>query len=152
MSHTRRRARLARGTALRLLRAVPDLRLAIALLFACSLAAPRAPLLFHHHAGGEHAHVHGDAVAAELLPHGDGELPHHATGGRRGRPAVTRAAGTADGHVHQQHRYHAAIVPAAIFVAITAPLARLAPPHSRRAPARHAAAAAARGPPLAPLV
>ena len=145
LSHTRRRARLARGAALRTLRTVPDVRVAIALLFACTLAAPRAPLVYHHHAGGAHAHVHGDAVRSA-------SQRHAAAAGSSGRPAFARDTGPGDGHVHQQQRYHAAVVTAVPFLAVAAPL--VAPPAhgDRRAPARVAATASARAPPRSPLV
>lgn len=137
---------------MRMLRAVPDVRLALALLLVCSLAAPRAPLYLHHHAGGEHAHVHAEAVAGGLPSHDDhGHRPHPTTG-TGGRPAVTRGADAPDGHVHHQQRYDAAVVPAAAVLTVSAPLAPPRPAPIRRAPTRRAAATTARAPPLAPLV
>ena len=102
----RRPARQARGTAMRLLRTVPDVRVAIALLFACALATPRAPLVFHTHGGGERAHVHADGALHALL--GEAEHPHAPEHAADKRPAYAADHGDAGGHIHHQSRYHAA--------------------------------------------
>jgi hypothetical protein len=143
---------MARGAALRQLRTVPDGRVAIALLFACALAAPRAPLVHHHHAGGARAHAHGGALLAEPLAHGGVVHRDAPAAGRRDRPVVAGAGRAADGHVHHQDRYQAAVAPAAPLATVAAPLAPLPRRDQRRAPARAAAAPNARGPPHAPLV
>lgn len=135
---------------LRTLRGIADVPVAVALLFACSLATPRTPLVFHHHAGGEHAHVHADAGLLRLFGFGP-PAAHQAPSKPDTRPAFARDTGIAGGHVHQQDRYHAAVVPTAAFSAVRAQLAPLTPIVLARAPARAVHTASARAPPLAPV-
>lgn len=139
----------ARGAALRTLRTIADFRVAVAVLFALGLATPRAPLVFHTHAGGEHAHVHADGVLAAILG-GSAHRPHQAQAKDRG-PAYAADRGDAGGHVHHQSQYHAAVAAVAPFVAVTAPLAALSFVTVGSAPTRVATAASARGPPLSLL-
>ncbi|MBX3026817.1 hypothetical protein KF840_18065 [bacterium] len=144
MSGRRRR----RGGSLRALRPLGDVRVAGALLLLATLAAPRAPLVYHRHAGGEHAHVHADAGLRALFAAADRPAPAR-DGGRR--PAYHQDRGSAAGHVHQQTRYHAAVAVAAPFLAVAAPLAPLLASVDRRPPTRLAAPATARGPPRVPV-
>jgi hypothetical protein len=90
-------ARRARGTALRLLRAVGDIPVAVALLFAFSLATPQAPLVDHHHTGGDHAHVHADAALLALLGLGEA-APQRPAGAPDHRPAFARDISSATSH------------------------------------------------------
>lgn len=142
-------ARHARGGAMRMLRAVPDLRVAIALLFACALAAPRAPLVYHHHAGGAHAHVHAGAALGDATA--VGAAAHHVESDTRGRPALGRATGATNGHTHHQDRYHAAVAPAVAGLTAAAPLVPVPAPDAGSAPTRATARASARAPPRSPL-
>ncbi len=139
-------ARRARGTALRLLRAVGDIPVAVALLFAFSLATPQAALVYHHHAGGERAHVHADVALLALLGLADA-APQRPAGTPDHRPAFARDTGAVGGHVHQQQRYHSAVVATATFVAFSAPLTLVPPAVGRCVPRRAAGTATARAPP-----
>lgn len=143
-----RNQRQRRGAALRALRTVGDLRVAAALLFAAALAAPRAPLVYHRHAGGTQAHVHADAGLLALLGLGEAAAHRHAGAAPDPRPAYARDSGAAGGHVHQQPRYHAAVVVSAAFLAVGAPLAPLPARSAGHAPTRSSGAPTARGPPL----
>ena len=95
--------------------------LAIALL-AGPIAAPRAALYFHHHAGGDHFHVHPDGDAHDERQHhhhgvesGHSEHHHH-------QLAETPVAGPAFeapdddddgmGHWHSQDVFQRAVAPA----------------------------------------
>ena len=103
---------------------------AVAALFALTIAVPHAGLYYHEHAGGEHAHVHGDDESglAELLAdywqehdhdhthlgHAHGHLgaaPTHASSAE-----LARDGGPATGHWHQQDRFHRAVVAAAAYI------------------------------------
>jgi hypothetical protein len=143
----REQARRGRGATLRALRAIGDVPVAVALLFACSLASPRAPLVYHHHAGGEHEHVHADAALLALFGFGDAAA-HRSPHAPDPRPAYARDTGVAGGHVHHQDSYRAAVVPAVAFVAVAAPLAPLTPVLIARASTRATCTASARAPPL----
>lgn len=143
------RSRNRRGAALRSLRAVGDVPVAIALVFACTLAAPRAPLVYHTHPGGGHAHVHADGGL--LAWRGRGEAAAHRRAPANApdhRPAYARDRGAAGGHVHQQQLYHAAVIATAPCAAIAAPLVSCLPTYDRGAPLRTARRAVARGPPF----
>jgi hypothetical protein len=134
------RGRDGRGRRLATLRSLTGARLALAALFALSLAAPQAALVQHRHAGGDHAHVHGHALADEA-DH------HHQQQGPRG-PAYAGDHGETRAHVHHQQRYQAALATIVAFVAVSAPLAPFVPASCRPAPAPVVRAASARAPPL----
>lgn len=125
-----------RGAGLRTLRNIADIPVGVALLFAFTLAAPRAPLVYHTHPGGGHAHVHLLDGAARATPQAIDR-----------RPAFARDQGDASGHVHFQQRYQTAAVAALPFVLLAVALAavRLASPQF--ALADRVAAASARAPP-----
>jgi hypothetical protein len=135
---------------------------AVAALFALCLAAPRAPLLFHHHAGDAHGHTHGDAELLAALADALSRAPasrhaqahhhhhHHAGAADAHGPAIARPGHAADGHYHEQPRFHRGILPAVPFVAISAPLAASIGAVTVAAPQRAAAAARSRGPPPPP--
>ena len=136
------------GAALRGLRADLGARLLVAVLFALSLAAPRAALLVHRHDGGEHAHQHLDAEVAALIgiePHG-----HDHAEAPRG-PGYAADRGESGAHVHHQHRYQAAVATVVAYVAVSLPLAAYVAAPDRPAPARPTRAADARGPPASPI-
>lgn len=137
-----------RGDSLRALRLLGDARVAGALLLLATLATPRAPLLYHSHAGGEHAHVHADPGLRSLFAAADRPAAPRDT---EPRPAYHQDRGGADGHVHQQTRYHAAVATTAAFIAVTTPLAALLPGVERRPATRGAATGTARGPPRLPI-
>jgi hypothetical protein len=120
----------------------------VAALFALCILAPRAPLLFHHHDGGEHTHAHGDtdllgALAAALTP----EAPHRHDAPTDTRPGFTRPGADQAGHYHQQTHFQRGVLPTAAFVAVSTPLLTLASAVSVAAPTRAALAAKSRGPP-----
>jgi hypothetical protein len=138
---------------LRSLRTVADIRVAVALLFACTLATPHAPLVYHTHPGGEQAHVHVDASLLALFGIGDAAAHRPArTTATDPRPAYARDRGAAGGHVHQQQLFQAAAMATAIFVAMAAPLGSVIGRRGWGAPTRAAATATARAPPLSPAV
>jgi len=134
---------------------------AVAALFALCLAAPRAPLLFHHHAGNAHGHTHGDAELVAALAAALGRAPaprharahhhhHHAGAADAHGPAIARPGDAADGHYHQQPRVQRGVLPTAPFVAISAPLAAPLAATAAAAPRRAATARRSRGPPPPP--
>lgn len=131
--------REGRGRRLATLRSLIGARLALATLFALSLAAPQAALVLHRHAGGDHAHVHGHALADEA--------DHHQHRHRPRGPAYAVDHGDAGAHVHHQQRYQAAIATIVAFVAVSAPLAPFVSAADRPAPTRAARTASARAPP-----
>jgi hypothetical protein len=130
------------------LRSIADVRVAVALLFLAALATPRAPLVLHAHPGGGQAHAHAAGALAGLL--GEAEHRHAPQPPRDRRPAYAADHGPTGAHVHQQSRFHTAVVTAAPFLVVAAPLAPLRIVTVATAPARGAAPASARAPPLAP--
>jgi hypothetical protein len=120
----------------------------VAALFALVIAAPRAPLVFHTHAGGERAHVHDDADLLAALGLDDREAPEHHHQQPDGRAHFARPDKAADGHYHQQQRLQRGVLPAAVFVATATPLTDRTAPAVALAPARAPAAANSRAPPL----
>ncbi|MEO8602602.1 MAG: hypothetical protein ABI629_08505 [bacterium] len=119
----------------------------VAALFTLVLAAPRAPLVFHTHAGGEHAHVHDDADLLAAFGFGDRQTHEHQQP-RDGRAHFERPGAAADGHYHQQQRLQRGTLPAAVFVTVSAPLIDFTAPAPALAPERAPTAAKSRGPPL----
>ncbi|MDX2170152.1 MAG: hypothetical protein SF182_23980 [Deltaproteobacteria bacterium] len=136
----------------RLRRQLTPLVPTVAAFFALCVLAPRAPFLFHRHAGGEHEHVHADgdllgALAAALTP----SAPHRHDATTDLRPSFERPATQPGGHYHDQPRFQRAVLPAAAFVAVSTPFVALATPFASAAPWRGATAAQSRGPP-SPLI
>lgn len=137
----RRRARLDR------LRRHPGVPLLAAALLLLSLATPRAALVFHQHAGGEHAHQHAaeqHPLAALFGQHHHAHAPHDEA--PRG-PRWATDDGAGDGHVHQQQRYDAAAATIVACIAVSRPLAAFVPLPDRPAPALTGRRAGARAPP-----
>jgi len=120
----------------------------VAALFAFVIAAPRAPLVFHTHPGGERAHVHDDADLLSGLGFDDLAASEHHHQRPDGRAHFARPDKAADGHYHQQQHMQRGVLPAAVFVATATPLTDLTAPAVALAPARAPAAANSRGPPL----
>jgi hypothetical protein len=132
----------------RLRRRLTPLVPTVAALFALCVLAPRAPFLFHRHAGGEHTHAHGDtdlldALAAALTP----EAPHRHDTPTDTRPGFNRPSNDQAGHYHQQTHFQRGVLPTAAFVAVSTPVQALTVLVSTAAPTRAALAAKSRGPP-----
>jgi hypothetical protein len=128
-------------------RRLPHITLAVLAAFAVRAAVPRPIVVTHHHAGGEHAHVHGDGVA----PHDhhsdhDHHHDHHdepATGSH-GRALELPAPGD---HTHWQHPFQRAARvadPGLVRGELVVRLAVATPPRPAAAPA---VPSRSRGPP-----
>jgi hypothetical protein len=112
---------------------------AVAALFALCVVAPRRALLFHHHAGGEHRHAHGDGDAdwmatffAELREHHHHHHhPHHGSSDQRldhrhpvtpDGPALRVAEAGKKGHWHEQQRFQRAVASSIAYAIAAAPV------------------------------
>ena len=90
--------------------------LAVLSLFAATNALPRPSLYVHHHAGGDHAHVHPwgeDAYA------GDDRDDDHAHAAADDRPGFEDADGDHALHVHSQAPFQQSTKPNASSLALT---------------------------------
>lgn len=94
-------------------------------LFVASIATPRAGLVYHVHAGGEHFHVHAEDI--EVAPHDhhdhDAGDPHHhhhhvhhdqthLAGCTANGPVIEAADDDGTGHWHSQDLFQRAVSPA----------------------------------------
>jgi hypothetical protein len=68
---------------------------------------PRAALYTHHHAGGDHPHVHGDAHEAHVHPHVHPH-PHRTVMPASGGPMLADADSDGGTHVHWQSPFQRA--------------------------------------------
>jgi len=75
--------------------------------FLAAVAAPRPGVLVHHHAGGEHAHVHLDGD--HVPPDDDHDAPPHQHGALRpGEAALEAPEGAETWHARWQHPFQRA--------------------------------------------
>ena len=117
---------------------------AVVALFVASTAAPRAALVYHVHAGGEHFHVHAEDI--EVAPHAHhdhdaGEPHHHHHHAHLDRtqlprctangPVIEAADDDGVGHWHSQDLFQPTVAPAVIAVPCVAviAIAALSPAH-----------------------
>lgn len=133
----------------RLRRQLAPLVPTVAALFALCVVAPRAPLLFHTHAGGAHTHTHGDAeLAAALAAALERDVAHEpAAPARDHRPSLRRDVGAPGGHYHQQPRFQRGVLPTAAFIAVAGPFVAVGADAVAPAPARAVCGARSRAPP-----
>ncbi|HXQ22105.1 MAG TPA: hypothetical protein VN812_10570 [Candidatus Acidoferrales bacterium] len=93
-------------------------------LFVALTAIPRAGLIYHVHAGGEHFHVHAEdleAAAHEHYDHDAGDPHHHHHHAHHDRthlagctangPVIEAADGDGTGHWHSQNFFQRAVSP-----------------------------------------
>lgn len=125
--------------------------LLVAALFAVQTAAPRAPFVFHTHAGGGHTHTHRDAALLAELGLADliEARPH--THADDGRPGLRAATADHTGHYHQRQYMQSAALPRLAVVFTVVPLGRVAVAAPLPALRAAAAPATARGPPASLL-
>jgi len=122
----------------------------LAALFALVVAAPGAPLIYHHHVGGELAHVHDDAsLLAALFAAPERPGPTRQPFDRR--PHMERPGPANDGHYHQQQHLQRGVLPTTALIATSAPLVDRLAPAVALAPECAPAAAHSRGPPRLPV-
>jgi hypothetical protein len=130
---------------------------AVAVLFAISLALPRAGLLHHEHHGGERPHVHADGDArhaAAHAHHGHAHLHHdtrHHHHHHHDEDALARDDGSRRGHWHEQERFQRGVAPSLLVVESVSPAETVAERAPRLAARIADADLRARGPPLTPL-
>ena len=120
---------------------------AVLAIFVAGAVLPRAALVVHQHAGGDHAHLHAeDELAAEHVHEHDHPHHHDVADGSQGASLEEPEAADA-WHVHWQHPFQRADRPPLPTLEQSEAVVRLAarcpanPPAPARAPTR------SRGPP-----
>jgi hypothetical protein len=122
----------------------------IAALCALVVAAPSAPLVYHHHAGGDVLHVHDDASLLAAL-FAAPEAPERPQQPLDRRPHLERPNTANDGHYHQPQHLQRGVLPRLAVVTVSTPLLDRPTPAVALAPERAPAAPQSRGPPALPV-